>query len=116
MRTGSGAGVLRLLFKDHLSSTVHVTDQAGNQVAGSGYFPFGATMRSTGTMPTDHLFTDQQQDGSGLYYYGARYNRTSWSSATRVWSRSFKEDGERWLQGPGGNLDQTCVWQERLPK
>ena len=73
MRTGSGAGVLRLLFKDHLSSTVHVTDGAGNQVAGRGYYAFGATMRSTGTMPTDHLFTDQQLDASGLYYYGARY-------------------------------------------
>ena len=73
MRTGSGAGVLRLLFKDRISSTMHVTDGAGNQVANAGYFPFGATMRSTGTMPTDHLFTDQQQDGSGLYYYGARY-------------------------------------------
>ena len=73
MRTGSGAGTLRLLFKDRLSSTVHVTDGAGNQVAGRGYYAFGATMRSTGTMPTDHLFTDQQQDATGLYYYGARY-------------------------------------------
>ena len=73
MRTGSGAGVLRFLYQDHLSSTVHVTDGAGATVAGRGYYAFGATMRSTGTMPTNHLFTDQQQDASGLYYYGARY-------------------------------------------
>lgn len=44
------------------------------------------------------------------------HNRTGWSSATRVWSRSFKEDEERWLPGPGGNLEQTYIWQERLPK
>jgi RHS repeat-associated protein len=41
------------------------------------YFPFGASRNSTGTLPTDKLFTGQRRDiataGSELYYYGARY-------------------------------------------
>ncbi len=44
------------------------------------------------------------------------HNQTSWSSATRVWSFRFKENEERWLPGPGGNLDQVYIWQERLPQ
>jgi len=73
LRTGTGAGVLRLLYTDRISSTVHVTDQTGNFLGSSGYYAFGATLRSTGTIPTDRRFTDQQLDGTGLYYYGARY-------------------------------------------
>ena len=35
------------------------------------FFPFGATR--TGSVSTDKKFTGQRLDGTGLYYYGARY-------------------------------------------
>jgi len=34
---------------------------------------FGGSRNSTGTLPTDKLFTGQRLDSTGLYYYGARY-------------------------------------------
>lgn len=37
------------------------------------YMPFGDRLESQGAMPTDRLFTGQRLDGTGLYYYGARY-------------------------------------------
>ncbi len=74
MRTGSGAsGTFYLLYKDRLSSTIHVSDQGGGYIGSMGYYAFGGVMRSDGTIPTDHRFTDQQQDASGLLFYGARY-------------------------------------------
>jgi RHS repeat-associated protein len=36
-------------------------------------FAFGECRFSTGTIPTDKLFTGQRLDSTGLYYYGARY-------------------------------------------
>ena len=38
-----------------------------------GYYAFGSDRRVVGTPATDHRFTGQKQDGSGLYYYNARY-------------------------------------------
>jgi len=50
-----------------------MTDALGNQVGSTvKYLPFGET-RSTITVPTDKLFTDQSLDSTGLYYYNARY-------------------------------------------
>ncbi len=34
---------------------------------------YGECLESTGTLGTDRLFTGQRLDGTGLYYYGARY-------------------------------------------
>jgi RHS repeat-associated protein len=38
-----------------------------------GYYAFGSDRRVVGTPATDHRFTGQKVDGSGLYYYNARY-------------------------------------------
>jgi RHS repeat-associated protein len=56
-------------------STSLATDSAGgvgNPVRDQGYYAYGRYRRG-GTLPTDHKFTGQKLDGSGLYYYGARY-------------------------------------------
>ena len=37
------------------------------------YIQFGDRLQSTGSIPTDKQFTGQRLDGTGLYYYGARY-------------------------------------------
>jgi hypothetical protein len=44
------------------------------QAQGRGYYPYGETRYSTGTLFTDRLFTGQQQlAGLGLYNYRARF-------------------------------------------
>jgi RHS repeat-associated protein len=49
-----------------------MTDNAGNQIGTTvKYPPFGETR--LGSVPTDKLFTGQRLDGTGLYYYNARY-------------------------------------------
>jgi RHS repeat-associated protein len=49
-----------------------MTDKDGNQIGTTvKYLPFGETR--LGSVPTDKLFTGQRLDGTGLYYYNARY-------------------------------------------
>jgi RHS repeat-associated protein len=49
-----------------------MTDAGGNQIDTTiTYRPFGATR--SGSVPADKLFTGQRLDGTGLYYYNARY-------------------------------------------
>ena len=42
-------------------------------MANIDYFPFGETRSETGLLGTDKKFTGQRLDGTGLYYYNARY-------------------------------------------
>ncbi len=62
--------VLTMLHSDHLGSTVAATQSGATNV--QKYKAFGAN-RSAGDVHTDHLFTGQKQDGTGLLYYRARY-------------------------------------------
>ena len=63
---------LHYLHADHLGSTRLVTDENGDAISSQGYFAFGSE-RSGGPIPTDHSFTGQKVDRSGLLYYNARY-------------------------------------------
>jgi RHS repeat-associated protein len=72
MRVGN---TLYYLHGDHLASTSLATDSAGgvgNPVRDQDFYAYGRYRRG-GTLPTDHKFTGQKLNGSGLYYYGARY-------------------------------------------
>jgi RHS repeat-associated protein len=62
---------LNYLHQDHLTGTSVVSDSGGTLVSSIKYFPFGSTR--SGSVPTDKKFTGQRLDGTGLYYYGARY-------------------------------------------
>jgi hypothetical protein len=71
IRTGS---TLYYLHGDRVPpgrrSTSLATDSAGgvgNPVRDQGYYAYGRYRRG-GTLPTDHKFTGQKLDGSGLYY------------------------------------------------
>lgn len=60
--------------QDHLGSTRVVTDQNGQQVENTAYYPFGATQSDTGGVYVNHKYTSQEFDPeTGLYYYNARY-------------------------------------------
>jgi hypothetical protein len=57
------------ILQDHLGSTSVIADTAGASIATMRFYPFGGTRSSSGTMPTDRLFTGQRLDQTGLYYY-----------------------------------------------
>ncbi|MBI2853038.1 MAG: RHS repeat-associated core domain-containing protein [Chloroflexi bacterium] len=54
-----------------LSGTSLMSDTSGNSAGSIVYGAFGSTR--SGSVPTDIKFTGQRLDGTGLYYYGARY-------------------------------------------
>jgi len=66
------SGVVRYFHGDHLMSTRVITDAGGVKVADYKYAPFGGTLAHTGS-DTDYGFTGKHRDGTGLYYFGARY-------------------------------------------
>jgi RHS repeat-associated protein len=56
---------------DRTGSTRLVTDEDKNIVSSYTYHPFGETGIEEGS--EDYLFTGKERDGTGLYYFGARY-------------------------------------------
>ena len=65
-------GILTYLHSDHLGSTVLETNTSGQIVSDQRYYAYGR-QRDTGPVNTDHRFTGQKQDASGLVYMNARY-------------------------------------------
>jgi len=59
--------------QDHLTGTAVVSSDNGTLVGSTKYYPYGECRNSQGDLGTDRLFTGQRLDGTGLYYYGARY-------------------------------------------
>jgi RHS repeat-associated protein len=56
---------------DHLGSTRLITDESGNTVTDISYTPFGESVLNG--EEDSYLYTGKETDGTGLYYYGARY-------------------------------------------
>jgi RHS repeat-associated protein len=63
----------RYLLPDALGSTLALTDPAGAVQTEYTYAPFGATTASGPSSSNPHQFTGRENDGTGLYYYRARY-------------------------------------------
>lgn len=57
---------------DDLGSTVALSDDSGSVTTRYTYGPFGSTT-VTGTSTNPFQFTGRENDGTGLYYYRARY-------------------------------------------
>ncbi len=63
----------RHLHKDHLLSTVAVTDEAGNRIESADYIPFGQARNRSGVPSAAFRYTDQELDPeTSLYNYKAR--------------------------------------------
>ena len=62
---------LQYIHQDHLSGTALATSANGSSLGTITYYPYGSTR--SGDVPTDKKFTGQRLDGTGLYYYNARY-------------------------------------------
>ena len=69
----SESGTLRFTHQDHLGSSSYSTDASGDSLGGVTYLPFGGVRTNGGEFGTDRKFTGQRDDGTGLYFYNARY-------------------------------------------
>lgn len=59
--------------KDHLGSSVGMSNASGTKAESTDYMPFGEERDHSGSTVTDYKFTDQELDSeSGLYNYDAR--------------------------------------------
>lgn len=63
----------RHFLTDALGSTVALTDPAGTVQTQYTYEPFGATTATGPTSGNSFQYTGREHDGTGLYYYRARY-------------------------------------------
>ena len=68
-----GAAQPEYVHLDHLGGTNAVTSSSGSKLAKRRYYPYGETEFSYSSLDTDKEFTGQRHDGTGLYYYNARY-------------------------------------------
>jgi RHS repeat-associated protein len=66
------AGV-REFLTDALGSTVALADGSGSVETEYSYEPFGGTTTSGASTTSAYGFTGREADGTGLYYYRARY-------------------------------------------
>ncbi|MDP1615208.1 MAG: RHS repeat-associated core domain-containing protein, partial [Methylococcales bacterium] len=62
---------------DNLTSTTQVTGHNGGTLQSITYSAFGASINTTGTSPNRLKYTGREDDGTGLYYYRARYYDTN---------------------------------------
>jgi RHS repeat-associated protein len=67
-----GVGV-RALLPDALGSTVALGDGTGTLQTQYTYEPFGVTTQTGAASTNSYKFTGREDDGTGLYYYRARY-------------------------------------------
>jgi RHS repeat-associated protein len=67
----STGGTLKYIHQDSLGSTSVMSTSTGTVDSSMTFYPFGATR--TGSVNTPKEFTGQRLEGTGLYYYGARY-------------------------------------------
>jgi RHS repeat-associated protein len=63
----------RSFLADALGSTISLTDANGAVQTQYTYGPFGATTATGATSGNSFEFTGRENDGTGLYYYRARY-------------------------------------------
>jgi len=69
----SGSGETRLSLTDALGSTIALTDASGAVVTEYTYEPFGSTTGAGAPSENRAQYTGRDNDGTGLYYYRARY-------------------------------------------
>lgn len=71
--TRTDAAGLRAFLSDALGSTLALADAAGAVQTAYTYAPFGETTVTGTASANPYQFTGREHDGTGLYYYRARY-------------------------------------------
>ena len=76
-RTVAGGGTSTYLT-DILGSTVALADGTGTIQTSYGYDPYGNTAATGAANTNAYQFTGRENDGTGLYYYRARFYNPTW--------------------------------------
>jgi RHS repeat-associated protein len=77
---------------DALGSTVALTDSSAAVQTSYSYDPYGVTSTSGSVSDNSYQFTGRQNEGTGVYYYRARYYNP-------VWGRFISEDPAGFRRG-----------------
>lgn len=77
-RAAPGTGEVSTYLTDALGSTVALADAAGAVRTAYGYDPYGVVQVSGAANDNPFQYTGRENDGTGLYYYRARYYRPDW--------------------------------------
>jgi RHS repeat-associated protein len=72
-RTDMGVGTTSHILPDALGSTVALAEAAGIVQTEYTYEPFGRTTTTGASNTSSYQYTGRENDGTGLYYYRARY-------------------------------------------
>src|SRR5216684_5519013 len=72
-RTDTATGVTSTLLADALGSTIGLVASGGSIATSYTYQPFGATTAGGVSNSNPYQFTGRENDGTGLYFYRARY-------------------------------------------
>jgi len=67
------SGVTSYFLADILGNTIALTDTAGAVQTQYSYEPFGQTIATGASNTNQRQFTGRESDGTGLYFYRARY-------------------------------------------
>jgi len=72
-QSGAGSSASSLTYiTDALGSTIRLTNATGDKVVDYSYDPYGNT-RADAVIDNSFQYTGRENDGTGLYYYRARY-------------------------------------------
>jgi len=75
----SVSGSASYFLTDLLGSTVGIANSAGTTVTTTyAYDPYGVTTTAGSANTSPYKFTGRQDDGTGLYYFRARYYNPAW--------------------------------------
>lgn len=94
--TVNGQPSLSWVMSEANNSTVVQTDGSGNVQKAFQYTPYGSPAATTGTSTDSQRYTGREDDGTGLYYYRARYYRPDCM-------RFISEDPIGWASGQTNN-------------
>ncbi|MGQ3055188.1 MAG: RHS repeat-associated core domain-containing protein [Roseateles sp.] len=94
--TVAGSPSLSWVMAEANNSTVVQADGAGNVQKSFQYTPYGSSIATTGTSTDSQRYTGREDDGTGLYYYRARYYRPDCM-------RFISEDPIGWASGQVNN-------------
>lgn len=72
-RTDVPAGVTSFFLSDSLGSAVGLSNTAGTIQTEFTYEPFGKTSATGASNASSYQYTGRENDGTGLYYYRARF-------------------------------------------
>jgi RHS repeat-associated protein len=117
-RTDSSNNVSTFL-RDQLGSTIGLVGSGQNIATSYTYQPFGATTTSGAPNGNSYQFTGRENDGSGLYFYRARYYSSTFQrfiaqdpigfrgGDTNLYA--YSENNSPSLADPFGTCPQNCA-------